>query len=137
MRKMAILLATDDWVKMDDLQEFLRNHPRTVWRTCRQYTSECLQEIPYPLNMYFFHRNIIRYRANCIEIARATGWPISEVSPEYRSDSTPYTTFIVMDRLEGIKETHISCFPKWDNPEECFRRGQLGLLRVEDIFEPR
>ena len=61
MGKMAILLAADDWMKVDNYQEFLRSHPKTGWRTCGRYTPEYLQGIPYPLRVYFFHRNIITH----------------------------------------------------------------------------
>jgi hypothetical protein len=136
MSTMAILLATDDWSKMSIFQAFLAREPQAVWRTQGHYTPEYLADIPYPLNLYFFHKSIVGYRANCTGIFRGAqaDWHLSLTPPEFRPDTTPYTTFVVIDRLEKIADTHVSSFPKWDNPEERFQRGQFGLLRVRDIL---
>jgi hypothetical protein len=135
MSTMAILLATDDWSKMSIFQAFLAREPQAVWRTRRQYTPEYLADIRYPLNLYFFHKSIVGYRANCTGIFQRTqaDWLLM-TPPEFRPDATPYTTFIVIDRLAKIADTHVRSFPKWDKPEERFERGQFGLLRVKDIL---
>ena len=135
MTAMAILLATNDWSKMSIFQAFLAREPQAVWRTQGRYTPEYLAGIPCPLNLYFFHRSIVGYRANCTGIFQRTqaDWLLM-TPPEFRPDATPYTTFIVIDRLEKIADTHVSSFPKWDKPEERFERGQFGLLRVKDIL---
>jgi hypothetical protein len=135
MSTMAILLATDDWSKMSVFQAFLAREPQVVWRTQGQYTPEYLAAIPVPLNLYFFHKSIVRYRANCTRISQdpKAEWLIM-TPPEFRPDATPFTNFIVMNRLEKIADTHVSSFPKWDKPAERFERGQIGLLRVKDIL---
>jgi hypothetical protein len=135
MSAMAILLATDDWSKMSIYQAFLAGEPQAVWRTRRRYTPGYLADIPYPLNLYFFHKSIVGYRANCTGISQGTRaeWH-SSTPPEFRPDATPFTTFIVINQLEKIADAHVSSFPKWDKPNERFERGQLGLLRVRDIF---
>jgi hypothetical protein len=136
MNKMAILLSTNKWNKMDIFQAFLAKNPRAVWRIRGGYTAEWLAGIPHHLNLYFFHRNIVGYRANCTGISSATqmDWPLSLIPPEFITDVTPYNIFIVIDRLEKIDDIHIKRFPKWEKPEERFQQGQLGLLRVRDIL---
>lgn len=137
MNKMAVLLATDDWDKMRIFQEFLAKHSQAVWRTRGRYTPQYLGQIPYPINLYFFHRNVVRYQATCSGIYHdtAANWPLSDSPPEFRSDKTPFSTFVVLTRLRKIGDVHISNFHKWDNPNEHFQRGLLGLMRVQDLVE--
>ncbi len=138
MPKMALLLATDDWRKMEVFENFLAYAPKAVWRSQMTYKPETLAAIPYPIDLYFFHESVVGYRANCVDIQRGTptDWPLSLCPPGYHDDTRPFTTFIFVDRLEAVAKTHISLFPKWKNPEERYRRGILGLLRVQDIFHP-
>jgi hypothetical protein len=137
MARMGLLIATDDWDKVDVFRKFLTTQSRSVWRTKGKYTPEYLSQIPYPINLYFFHRNIINFRAKCTGIYRGTteNWPLTDSPPEYRFSTTPYTLFIVINEIHEVKETHISNFPKWENPSISFRNGQLGILKVEDVLD--
>ena len=136
---MALLIATDDWGKIDVFRQFLTTQSRAVWRTKGKYTPEYLSQIPFPINLYFFHRNIVKFRAKCSGIYRDTkeNWPLTDSPPEYRSSTTPYTLFIVINEIHKVNETHISDFPRWENPKISYNNGQLGILKVIDIFERR
>ena len=139
--QMALLLGCKPWKwgkmdseeKMDAFQRFLADNPKAVWRTKHRRNEKRLREIPYPLNLYFYWDNTIRFRANCIDIQPGNNedWPIP---PEFRDDPEPYAVGIFMDKLEQVEETHIEKFPKWDNPEDHYDSGNLLLARVQDIF---
>jgi hypothetical protein len=137
MPKMALLLATDEWQKMEVFRTFLSHAPKAIWRSQMKFKPETLAAIPFPINLYFFHESLVGYRANCVDIQRGnpTDYPLSLSPPEYRDDTRPFTTFIFIDRLDPIAETHISVFPKWRNPERRYKQGILGLLRVRDILD--
>ncbi len=118
MPKMALLLATDSWEKMEIFQRLLADTPKAVWRNRSKLTPEYLDRIPFPLNLYFFHRNVIRYRAICTSIARgeARDWPLWMTPPEFRDATDPFSMFVEICRLDQIEDTPIECFPKWDHP---------------------
>ena len=136
MPKLALLLSTDDWDKIQLQKKFLESHPTTIWRTRQRYTPEYLKQIRYPLNLYFFHRSNVEACAHCLRIERIpeVRYRVLNVPPEFHDDPTPYSIFIEMDKVVEVTATHIRDFPKWDDPETCFDRGQFGLLKVIDIF---
>src|SRR5690242_2848147 len=115
MPKMALLLATDTWEKMGIFQDFLETHPTAIWRSKQKLTPETLGAIPFPINLYFFHRNVIGYRAHCVDIQRGnpTDWPLSLTPPAFHDDHEPYTMGLFFDKFETVQATHIRLFPKW------------------------
>jgi hypothetical protein len=135
--KIALLIETDDWNKMLVFQNFLAENPKTVWRTKLNYSTEFLESFDYPINLYFFHRNTIKYKANCLGIyrGRRADWPLTLSPPEYRAELIDYTNYFVLDRIVRVGDTHISEFPKWDNPNNYYPRGIQGLLWVADILD--
>lgn len=135
MKKMALLLATNDWKKNKVYREFILNQSsKACWRINRKYTKEWLDKIPFPIYLYFFHESRIKYCALCLNIdVSENPCPLSEVPPEYHDDKTPYMANIILKSLEDIPEVHISEFPKWNKPNEYFEQGQLGILKVIDI----
>lgn len=161
MAKMALLLSTDDWDKLPVQQRFADDHGLSVWRTRGRYNT-FLEDIPYPVNLYFFHASVICYRARCTRIDRVsrteTGYTLTsydnasspttppaglvsarhyrleDVPDAFRSDPVAYTLFYEIDKLAETPATHISRFPKWQKPGEFYDRGQLGLFKVVDVF---
>lgn len=133
MPTLVLLMATDAWDKVETHRTFLRHHQPTVWRTRGRYTQKWLDQLQFPLNLYFFHRSEVRYRAHVSLISHTAGWPLVDIPPEYHNDLTPYRLFIVIDSISPINSLPIRAFVKWDNPEQRYNRGQLGLLRVQDI----
>lgn len=136
-KKMAFLLATDNWDKMDVYEAFLTKHDHFAWRMGGQYSSEYLSQIQYPINVYFFHENLIKFRAKCKNIVMEQSWSLKDIPPQYREDNPSYTMYLEFTKLERVPETHISEFPKWGNPKKYFDRGNLGLLRAIDVFEKK
>jgi len=136
MKKMALLLATDDWKKMEIYQKFLLENQMAVWRIKSPYTEKWVNNIQFPVNLYFYYQSHIGYSSTCRKIIRANSYPLSEVPPEYHSDKKRYVTFLRLNNLKKIREEiHISKFPKWINPNDYFKRGNQGIFRVVDIFE--
>ena len=137
MSRMALLTSTDDWDKMTIYQRFLAGNAQAIWRRGGNNSQEYLNRIPYPVNLYFFHRSVVKFRARCIGISRGnpSDWPLTITPPEFRGSRTPYTMAITIDRLEGVRDTHISKFPKWDRPKESYQQGGLPLYSVQDIYE--
>jgi hypothetical protein len=133
MNNMALLLATDDWNKMDAYQRHLSKHPQAAWRAKRHYTADYLHQIPFPVHLYFFHRNMIRYRARCTDIVAKSEWPLADVPPKFHSDENQYSLIILIDSLAKIPDQHISSFSRWEDPMQHFERGRLGLLGVIDV----
>ena len=135
MAKMALLLSTDGWDKLPVQQRFADDHGLSVWRTRGRYNT-FLEDIPYPLSLYFFHQSIIRYRARCtnIEPVTAAGYRLADVPPAFRDDPVAYTLFYEIDQIVETPAVHISRFPKWQKPGEFYDRGQLGLFKVVDVF---
>ena len=134
-KKMAFLLATDSWTKMDVYQDFLVKKLKVTWRMGGAYTTQYISQIEVPINIYFFHRNVIKYRAVCKSISHKTP-ALSEIPLIYQHrDPPPYTIFLELRKVERIFDKPISSFPKWSNPKECYKRGQLGLLKVVDMLE--
>lgn len=120
--KMALLLSTDSWKKMDIFRDYLSTQPRAVWRINSKYSDSYRKNIPFPINLYFFHENKIRFRARCVNISRENKWSIEVIPPKFRNHTTSYRTFIEIERVEQISEMHIKEFRKWDNPKWIFRR---------------
>jgi hypothetical protein len=137
MTKMALLISTDDWSKLTLYQNFLCHNAKAVWRTRGKNKQDKLNQIPLPINLYFFHRNVVKYQARCTGIFRTDQWPWEEIPSAFHASKIPFTIFIQIDTLSRIDEIPITEFPKWDNPKECFIRGQLGLLKVVDIYATR
>ena len=139
MPKMALLLATDTWEKMDIFQRFLVNAPKALWRTRGKLTPEYLSQLSYPLGLYFFHRSIIKFRANCTCISRGNSqdWPLSMTPPEFRQDREPYSMFTEISQLERVEDTPIWKFPKWNDPQKSYTRGLQALVKVQDILASR
>ncbi len=136
MKKMALLLATDDWKKMEIYQKFLSENQITVWRIKNPYTKEWVSNIQFPVNLYFYHKSCIRYSASCKGIILGNSYPLSEVPPEYHNDKKHYVTFLRLNNLKKIREEfHISKFSKWINPNDYFERGNQGIFRVVDLFD--
>lgn len=130
---MALLLAAGDWHKIDVHWEFLRQHSCAVWRTGDRRTKS-LAEIPLPINLYFFHLSVIRYRAHCIEIHSGCDWSLADIPPEFRADRRSYTLYLAFDRLDRVTDTDIAVFPKWRKPTEHFERGLYGLQTIHDVL---
>jgi hypothetical protein len=82
MNKMALLLATDAWKKLDAFQRHLSKHPQVVWSAKGTYTTDYLHQIPYPVNLYFFHGNMIGYRARCTDIVSTGEWSLAQTPPK-------------------------------------------------------
>ena len=135
MPPLALLMATDHWHKVQVHIDFLTHHQPTVWRTQRRYSQNWIDKFTFPLNLYFFHLNEIRYRARVPSIHRGSEWPLVDIPPQNHSDSTPYTLFIVIDHITPISHLPIHAFSKWDDPRQHFHRGQQGLLRVRVLSE--
>ena len=135
MKKLALLISTDDWSKMDDYQDFLSQNDKAVWRTRGRHKQSTLNQLPFPLNLYFYHKNVVRYRARCTGIFRAIKWALEEVPPAFRADKADYSMFIQIDSLSRIDDLPITQFPKWDNPKECFDKGLPVMVRVVDLPE--
>lgn len=134
MTKLALLMSTDDWNKVEIHRTFLSLHSRTVWRTQSRYSSHWVAQFKFPLRLYFFHRNEIRFSTTVMAIDRDEHWALDDIPPEFRSDPTPYRLFITMVHIAPIDPIHIWDFPKWVNPLDHFTHGQFGLLRVVDIL---
>lgn len=132
MLPMALLISTDSWEKVQVYQAFLESHQPAVWRTKGRYTSEYISQIKMPLNLYFYHRNVVRYQAVCQCIHRGTGWPLEDVPQQFHVDQEPYRLFICLKSLRPIDDLPLHAFKRWDDPETCFERGQLGLLKAVD-----
>lgn len=133
MKKMALLLSTNDWNKNKVYQKFLSDNRRAAWRINTNYTKY-LYDIPPKINLYFFHKNKIKCCALCEKIVKSENpWPLSEVPDEFHNDKTPYNTNILLTMLNKIPAICISRFPKWDKPNAYFEQGQLGILKVIDI----
>ncbi|MBN1168414.1 hypothetical protein JXA63_00835 [Candidatus Woesebacteria bacterium] len=135
--KIALLMSTNDWEKMNIYLKHLSKNQRAAWRNNLKYSKRFLESIGYPINLYFFHRNIVKFRANCVGIFQKKDrmWLDGEIPEEYKSSKTEFTTAVYFDKLKRVKDTHISEFPKWDDPSESFERGQQGLLRVVDLLD--
>jgi hypothetical protein len=131
MNKMAIMLATDDLKKLEIYEKFISENKIANWRIKKKYTK--IQH--FPINLFFFHKSIIKYCALCENIIPAKIGFLSYVPQEYHNDKKPYKTFILISKLKKFHEgIHIKNFPKYDNPTKHFERGQQGILRVEDTF---
>lgn len=132
---MALLLATDDWRKMEVFTRHLAVNPKAVWRNRLNYSQDFLDNIHFPINLYFFHKSVIKYRARCIGISRGSSedFPLKYSPIEYRSDAGKFTNGIFIENLEKVKDIHIREFPKWEDPGTHYQQGQLGLIRVVDI----
>lgn len=138
MEKMALLLATDDWKKMEIYIKFLSKNQIAVWRIKNPYTEKWVSRIQFPINLYFYHKSYIRYISSCKEILIGNSYPLSEVPPEFHNDKKHYVTFLRLNNLKKIREEfHISKFPKWINQNDCFECGNQGIFRVVDIFDQK
>jgi hypothetical protein len=129
---MAFLLATDDEKKSQAYEEFLKSHKQVVWRS-KKPPTRFLRSVDFPINIYFFYRSVIRHKAQCIRFIDGHV-PRNLILPQYRSEKTYYKTALVLSSMEAIEGVRIDQFPKWENPQDSFKEGQQGLLRVVDIF---
>jgi hypothetical protein len=136
---MALLLATDDREKLRNYQAHLVKHPLVAWRFNGNYTRDYLEQLPCPLNLYYFFRNTIRYRTLCIGIYRTADrkWADDDIPIQHRSGPASFDLYAEIKCIEIVEATLIGKFPKWDNPHAFFSRGQQGLLKVQDILPPR
>ena len=144
---MALLLACGPWKlgkmkpeeKMVEFQRFLDDNLEAVWRTRHRRNPNRLREYPYPLNLYFYWDNTIRFRANCrdIQCHDKGDWPQSMIPEKFRSDPDreAYILGIFIDKLERVEDRDIKDFPKWKKPGH-FDEGLQQLVKVQDIFVP-
>ena len=123
MNNMALLLSTNDWGKIKIIQDFLTINSQAVWRIGKIYSEEWINDIPFPVNLYFFHKNRIEYKATCISISNKDKWGLSLIPPEFRNDTTRYSTFIKINKLQHINTIKIKEFSKWGKPDEHFIQG--------------
>ncbi len=132
--KMAFLLATNNWAKIETYHAFLKQNKQFVWRMGGGYTADYFSKIQYPINVYFFHSNIIGYRAKCIETGTGQTWDKRDIPREFQSDNSSYSAWLKFVKLEKTRNIRISEFPKWIDKNTHFKKGNLGLLRVVDFL---
>ncbi|MBU1630381.1 MAG: EVE domain-containing protein, partial [Candidatus Omnitrophica bacterium] len=102
-KKMAFLLATDSWKKMDIYEDFISEHDKFVWRMGGVYSTQYLEQIRYPINVYFFHRNIVKFRCKCEEIGEIGHNRerfLEDIPIVFHSDNASYSTFLLFTELE-------------------------------------
>jgi len=132
--RMALLLATDSWEKMELFKDFVRSNNKGAWRIKKKY-SGLAKKAEYPINIYFFHRNVIKYRAKCQKMVLNNKPNIKDVPEPFRDDTTKYGMYFDVSAVERMNDTPIKAFPKWKNPNEYYQVGNEGIRPTIDIFD--